>query len=130
MTPVSLQPTFLVFTSLFDSMKWPYYQKYVNQITESHNSLKLVFTNTGGLGSNFVGFQFSLESNSLDICVLCEANYEDSVVSRNFFCMVHVPLVGKDSVTHMHGREVYVKERLSFTWDISEENSEYSYFCF
>ena len=84
MTPVSLQPTFLVFTAFFDSVKWPYYQKYVNQITKSHNSLKLVFTNTGGLGSNFVGFQFSLESNSLDICVLCEANYEDSVVSRNF----------------------------------------------
>ena len=75
--------------------------KYVNQITKSHNSLKLVFTNTGGLGSNFVGFQFSLESDSPNICVVCETNSKDSVVSRNLLCMVHVPLVGKDSVTHM-----------------------------
>ena len=111
-------------------MKWPYYQKNVNQITKSHNSLKLVFTNTGGLGSNFVGFQFSLESDSPDICVLCETKSKDSVVSRNLLCMVHVPLVGKDSVTHMHVRAVYVKDRLPFARDLSLENSKYSYFCF
>ena len=104
--------------------------KYVNQITKSHNSLKLVFTNSGGLGSNFVGFQFSFESDSPSICVLCETNSKDSVVSRNLLCMVHVPLVGKDSVTDIHVRAVYVKDRLPFARDLSLENSKYSYFCF
>ena len=32
-------------------------------------------------------------------------------------------LIRKDSVTHMHGLAVYVKEVLSFAWDLSLENS-------
>ena len=39
-------------------------------------------------------------------------------------------LIRKDSVTHIHGLAVYVKEGLSFAWDLSLENSAYSYLCF
>ena len=46
------------FLPLLDSMKWPY-QKRVNQ-TESHNSLKLSYTNIWALHSNFVGSFFEL----------------------------------------------------------------------
>ena len=45
---------------------------------ESYNSLKLSFTNTGGLRSNFVDCEFFLKSNSPDILALCETNLVDS----------------------------------------------------
>ena len=40
------------------------------------------------------------------------------------------PLIRKDSSTHMHDLAVYVKEGLSFAWDLSLENSAGSYLCF
>ena len=36
----------------------------------------------------------------------------------------------KDSITHMHGLAVYVKQGLPFTRDLSLENSADSYLCF
>ena len=51
---------------------------------ESHNSLKLGFTNIRGLCSNFVDRESFLESNSPDILALCETNLDDSVDSGNF----------------------------------------------
>ena len=39
-------------------------------------------------------------------------------------------LIRKDSITHMHGLAVYVKEGLPFAWDLSLENSADSYWCF
>ena len=35
-----------------------------------------------------------------------------------------------DSITHMHGLAVYVKERLPFARDLSLENSTDFYLCF
>ena len=42
----------------------------------------------------------------------------------------YLPLLRKDSSTHMHGLTVYVKERLPFARDLSLENSADSYLCF
>ena len=42
----------------------------------------------------------------------------------------YLPLIRKDSSTHMHGLTVYVKEGLPFAQDISLENSADSYLCF
>ena len=70
---------------------------------ESHNSLKLSFTNTRHLRSNFVRCESFLESNSLDILALYETNLEDSVESRNFYVRSYLPLIWMDSVTDMHG---------------------------
>ena len=39
-------------------------------------------------------------------------------------------LIQKDSVTHMHGLAVYVKEGLPFTRDLSPENAADLYLCF
>ena len=44
---------------------------------ESHNSLKLSFTNIRGLRSNFVDCESFLESNSPDILALCEINLDE-----------------------------------------------------
>ena len=97
---------------------------------ESHNSLKLSFTNIRGLRSNFVDCDSFLESNSPDIHALCETNLDDSIDSGNFSVRGYLPLIQKDSSTHMHGLAVYVKEGLPFACDLSLENSADSYLCF
>ena len=97
---------------------------------ESHNSLKLTFTNIRGLRSNFVDCESFLESNSPDILALCETNRDDSIDSGNFSVRGYLPLIRKDSSTHMHGLAVYVKEGLPFARDLSLENSADSYLCF
>ena len=97
---------------------------------ESHNSLKLSFTNLRGLRSNFVDWESFLESNSPDILALCETNLDDSIDSGNFSVRGYLPLIRKDSSAHMHGLAVYVKEGLPLTRDVSPENSADSYLCF
>ena len=94
---------------------------------ELHNSLKLSFMNIWGLCSNFVDCESFLESNSPDILALCETNLDDSIDSGNFSVRGYLPLIRKDSSTHMHGLEVYVKEGFPFARDLSLENSADSY---
>ena len=81
--------------------------------SELHNSLKLSFTNIWGLRLNFVDCDSSLESNSPDILSLYETNLDDSIDSGNFSVRGYLPLIQKDSSTHMHGLAVCVKEGLS-----------------
>ena len=75
---------------------------------ESHNSLS--FTNIRGLRSHFVDCESFLDSG-------------------NFSVRGYLPLIRKDSSTHMHGLAVYVKEGLPFARDLSLENSADSYLC-
>ena len=97
---------------------------------ESHNSLKLSFTNIRGLRLNFVDCESFLESNSPDILALCETNLDDSIDSGNFSVSRYLPLIRKDSSTHVHVLAVYVKEGLPIARDLSQENSADSYLCF
>ena len=90
---------------------------------ESHNSLKLSFTNIWGLRLNFVDCKPFLESNCPDIFALCETNLDDSIDFSNFSVRGYLPLIWKNSSTHIHGLAVYVKEELPFAWDLSLENS-------
>ena len=97
---------------------------------ESHESLKVSYTNIRGLRSNFVDWESFLESNSPDILALCEANLDDSIDSGNFSVGGYLPLIRKDSSTRMHGLPVYVKEGLPFARELSLENSPDSYLRF
>ena len=98
--------------------------------SELHNSLKRSLTNIRGLCLNFVDCESFLESNSPDILALCKTNLDDSIDSGNFSLRGYLPLIQKDSSTHMHGLAVYVKEGLPFARDVSLENSADSYLCF
>ena len=53
-----------------------------------------------------------LESNSLDILALSETNLDDSIDSGNFSVRHYLPLIQKDSSTHIHGLAIYEKEGL------------------
>ena len=97
---------------------------------ESYNFLKLSFMNITGLHSNSVDCESFLKSNSPDILPLCETNLDSSVDSGNFFCRSYLPLIQKDSTTHMAGFAVYVKEWLPFAQNLSPENSADSYLSF
>ena len=82
------------------------------------------------LRSNFVDCESFLESNSPNILALCETNQDDSIDSGNFSVRGYLPLIRKDSSTHMHGLAVYMKEGLPIARDLSLENSADSYLCF
>ena len=93
-------------------------------------SISISVMNIWGLRLNFVDCESFLESNSPDILALCETNLDDSIDSGNFSVRGYLPLIWKDSSTHMHGLAVYVKEGLPFARDLSLENSADSYLCF
>ena len=78
---------------------------------ESHSSLKFSFTNIQGLRSNFVECESFLESNSL---ALCETNLDDSIDFGNFPVTAYLRLIRKDSIIHMDGLAVFVKEGFPF----------------
>ena len=86
---------------------------------ESHNSLKLSLTNIRGLHLNFVDCESFLESNSPDILALCETNLDDSNDSGNFPVRGYLPLIRKDSTTHLQGLAVYAQEGLPLAQDLS-----------
>ena len=72
---------------------------------------------------NFVECESFFESNSPDILALCEKlgwlNW-----FWQFLCEGYLPLIQKDSITHIHGLAVYMSEGLPFiTWDLPLENS-------
>ena len=74
------------------------------------NSLKLSFTNIRSLRSNFVDCESFLGSNSPDIFALCETNLDDSIDSGNFSVRGYLPLIRKESSTHIHGLAVTLKK--------------------
>ena len=86
--------------------------------------------NICGLRLNFVECESFLGSNSPDILVLCETILDDSIDSCYFSVTGYLPLIRKDSITHMLGLAIYVKEGLPFAQDLSLENSMDSYLCF
>ena len=63
---------------------------------------QLSFTNIWGLHLNFADFESFLETNSPDIVALSETNLDDSINSGNFSVRGYLPLIWKDSSTHMH----------------------------
>ena len=98
---------------------------------ESHNSLKLSFTN---IRKAFVRILLivNLPFNQTlltDILALCQTNLDDSTDSSNFYVRSYLPLSRKDSSTHMHGLAIYVKEGLPFARELALENSAGFYLC-
>ena len=86
--------------------------------------------NIQGFPSNFVECESYLESNSPDILGLCQTNLDDYIDSGNFSVRDYLPLIRKDSMTHIHGLALYVKVGLPFAWDLSLGISADSYLCF
>ena len=93
------QPTFL-FLTYINSMNYGHTIKMAILSKgskaynfESHNSLKLSFTNIRVLCWNFVDCESFLEPNSPDILALYETNLDDSIDSSIFSGRVYLPLI-------------------------------------
>ena len=120
---IDSQPTFLFF-NLFLTL-W-IIAILSNGCKPDNFDVKLSFTNIWSLGSNFVESKSFLESNSPDILDLCKTNLDDSVDSGNFSVRGYLPLIQKDSITHMHGLAAYFNEGLPFAQEILENLYEIS----
>ena len=57
-------------------------------------------------------------------------NLDEPIDSYNFSVTGYLPLVSKDSITHMHGLALYVKEEFPFARDLSLENFLDTFLCF
>ena len=102
----------------------------MNRTTLITLNVKLSFTNTRGPSSNFAYCEYFLGSNFPDILALWETDLDESIGSGNFSVRGYLPLIPKDSTTHMHGLIVYVKDNLPFSLHVSLENSPDTYLCF
>ena len=89
---------------------------------ESRNSLSLALRIFETFVRILLIVNLSLNQTLLTF-LLCETNLDDSIDSGNFSVRGYLPLIRKDSSTHMHGLAVYVKEGLPFARDLSLENS-------
>ena len=122
------------YLSVFNLLKlnelWPYYQKHVNQTILNRTTLwSLALRIFEAFVRILLIVNLSLNQTLLTF-LLCETNLDDSIDSGNLSVRGYLPLIQKDSGTHMQGLAVYVKEGLPFAWDWSLENSADSYLCF
>ena len=122
------------YLSIFNVFKlnelWPYYQNHVNQIILNCSTLwSLALQIFEAFIQILLIVDLSLNQTP-DILALYETNLDDSIDSGNFSVRGYLPLIWKDSNTHMHGLAVYVKEGLPFARDLSLENSADFYLCF
>ena len=77
---------------------------------ESHNLLKLSFTNIRDLCSNFVDCESFLNQTLLTFLLCVRQTY-----SGNFSGRGYLPLIRKGFSTHMHGLAVDMKEGMRFS---------------
>ena len=95
---------------------WPYYQKHVNQTILNCTTLKILALQ---IFKAFVPIllivNLFLNQTFLTFLLCVRQTW------MAFFVRGYLPLVGKDSSTHMHGLTVYVKEGLLFALDFSRK---------
>ena len=92
--------------------------------------LSLAYTNNGGIRTNFSHVESFLSNSSPDIFALCETNLNPSVSNKNLNVAGYLPLVRKDSSTHMHGLGVYVRDNLPLARIPTLEDPNESFMCF
>lgn len=67
----------------------------------SLNFLQFSFTKIQGLCCNFVSYESFFELNSLDTLASCETNSGDSIDSSSISVRAYLPLISKNSITHI-----------------------------
>ena len=118
---VSWTPSVPFYFNLFklDEL-WSYYQKHVNQIILNHPILyRLALRIFEAFVRIVLIVNSFLESNSPDILPLCETPLDDWIDFGNFSARGYLPLIRKDSSTHMHCLAVFLKEGLPFAQHLS-----------
>ena len=112
-------------------MSWWCHQKYVNQITS--NCLTLWILDLP-IFNVFVWIllvmNLSLNQTLLIFLLDIRQSWKTQLIEVMSLCERLSFFNSKGYITQIHSLVRYVKEGLTFAWDSSQENSEYSYLCF
>ncbi len=90
----------------------------------------LSYTNIRGLRSNINSVQSFLIQNSPDVLAMCETNLNPGISSSDFSVDGYLPLIRKDSDSHMHGLAVYARSNLPLARECTLESPNHPYMCF
>ncbi|XP_065680992.1 uncharacterized protein LOC136094820 [Hydra vulgaris] len=96
----------------------------------SPSSLNLSFTNIRGLRSNFSSVESYLLQSSPDLIALCETNLSSAVSSYDLSVDGYLPLIRKDSNSHMLGLGIYISKNSPICRETRFESTDYSFMCF
>ena len=86
--------------------------------------------NTRGLRSNFSSVESYLLQSSPDLLALCETNLSSAVSSCDLSVDGYLPLIRKDSNSHMLGLGIYIRKNSPICRETRFESTDYSFMCF
>lgn len=93
--------------------------------------LNISYTNIRGFRTNYSHIQSFLANSSPDILAISETNLGPNINTKtDFLNSGYLPLVRKDSETHMHGLGVYLRDSLPITRVSELEDINLPYMCF
>ena len=90
----------------------------------------LSFTNIRSINSNFSSVEAFLSNSSPDFLALSETNLSPNIADSDFSIPGYLPIIRKDSSTHMHGLAVYARETLPISRETHLEKPTEPFMCF
>ena len=104
-------------------------------IMSKHKAVKnlpftLSFTNIRSLYSNFSSVEAFLANSSPDLLALSETNLSSNFADSDFPIPGYLPIIRKDSSTHMHGLAVYARDTLPISREVHLEKPTEPFMCF
>ena len=104
-------------------------------IMSKHKAVKnlpftLSFTNIRSLYSNFSSVEAFLANSSPDLLALSETNLSSNFADSDFSIPGYLPIIRKDSSTHMHGLAVYARDTLPISREVHLEKPTEPFMCF
>ena len=104
-------------------------------IMSKHKAVKnlpftLSFTNIRSLYSNFSSVEAFLANSSPDLLALSETNLSSNFADSDFCIPGYLPIIRKDSSTHMHGLAVYARDTLPISREVHLEKPTEPFMCF
>ena len=90
-----------------------------------------ISSNIRGFCTSYIHIQSFLTNNSPDILAICETNLNSNIDTKTEFLNPgYLPLLRKDSETHMHSLGVYIQDNLPITRVLELEDISSPYMCF
>ena len=104
-------------------------------IMSKHKAVKnlpftLSFTNIRSLYSNFSSVEAFLANSSPDLLALSDTNLSPNFADSDFSIPGYLPIIRKDSSTHMHGLAVYARDTLPISREVHLEKPTEPFMCF
>jgi len=89
----------------------------------------LSFGNIRSLRDKFADVESYLHLNKPDIFGLSETALNESVPNSDLIIPGYLPLIRKDSIKHMHGLGIYVRDNLPIAREVELEDKQHPFIC-